>query len=627
MYKRTFVRAASIIGLESIVWLTAPLIFLSLYVRYSVASTAAITPHLLILLLIFLLLGTLRVSLALWVNGHWITRSICALLYATVFLFELLYYPLVLIGINAWGQVISWDLIRSYALQSPALADALGISLSLSLVTLFGFCLAVLGLAWWYVGRMNWPQALATSASKHLRTRALIIALIGVFSVCGLILADVFITPLRDTTEPIVTTFFLNNGVRAFRGFAIDAKGGGKLDRESDAARARYQPNDSASKKNLILIVVDALRPDHLGVYGYARDTTPHLNRIATSPDVKVRLAHGMRAICSESACGLFGIASSRYFHEVSARAFTLQQVLQAHSYDIHMILGGDHTNFYGLRSLYGKVDSFVDGSDSTVKYANSDRWVIDKTKELPDWNGKPTMIQFHLMSAHPLGEREAAFEQFLPTSNYSLTMLGRTIQPEHATNFYDNGVLRTDDVVNQLLQTLAAKKYLENSLVVITGDHGEALGEHGLFSHAKGVREAGIRIPLILLSYGYDPPPISADHVVATSQVDIAPTILREFGMPIPDVWRGMPLQLPFRTDIQYVQQGDEVGLVDARFPPALWKYWIRSRTGQEFAFDLAIDPGEHNNVLRQRNGVAPALVRDWRMRTRQLRPVADGR
>jgi glucan phosphoethanolaminetransferase (alkaline phosphatase superfamily) len=626
MYKSSLADVAKGIGVDAIIWFSAPIIFLFFFVRYSVTSTAAIAPHLLIVLLVFLLFCALRSSLALLLKDEHVARNIAALLYAPGLILQFIYYPLVIIGLNAWGQVISWALIHSYALQAPDLADALGIPLSLTLAALGGCALIIFGVIRWQTGRWDWPRAMVSSARERHAARALGLALAGLMGIPLIMLILVFYFPNRDTSEPIITTFFPKGGVTAFRGFALDAKAGEKFDRENDAARAAYQPNPTASKRNLILIVVDALRPDHMSIYGYGRDTTPHLKNLANASDVNMRLAHGTRAVCSESACGLFAIASSKYFHEVSARPFTIQQALRAHGYEVRMILGGDHTNFYGLRDLYGNVDSYIDGSDPSAKYANGDRWVLAKSAELPEWSGKPTMIQFHLMSAHPLAQREPEFTKFLPTSSYVLTHIGKKVETEHAVNFYDNGVLQADDILHKLLQTLRAKKYLDNALVVITADHGDALGEHGLYTHANGVREAVIRIPLILLSYGYVPPALP-DTRAATSQIDIAPTILSEFGMPLPPVWRGSPLHSAQKAHIQYMQQGDEIGLIDLRHPPAIWKYWFKGRTGQEFAYDVASDPGEHHNAIGFKERVSPELAREWRMRTRQMRMVAEGR
>ncbi len=623
MSKLRHIKFIGKLGVDAAVWFFAPLVFLYFYLRYPIAASSAIAPHLLILLLIFFLVGAIRLSIALFLPNSHVARATIVFSYALAFHLTLIYYPLVIIGLDAWGQVISWDLIWSYARQAPDLADALGISFSLSLLGVLAVFIGFLAMAWWYLRRLDWPQTVVTYARARGQARALIVTLIGIFAITGLSLAGIFLFPNRDTTEPFVTTFFPNDGVRSFRGFGNDAKAGEKLDQENDAARAAYIPNPQADKKNLIIIVVDALRPDHLGLYGYKRDTTPNLSQLAKSPDVNVRIVNGMRASCSESACGLFSLASSKYFHEISARPFTIQQALKAHGYDIRMILGGDHTNFYGLRKLYGEVDSYIDGSDPSAKYANADRWVIEKAGELPSWRGTPTMIQFHLMSAHPLGQREKEFAKFLPATNYSLSITRATLKPENAVNYYDNGVLQTDDVISKLLQTLRAKKYLENSLVVITGDHGEALGEHGQYSHANGLREAAIRIPLIMLSYGHKSTRFAEENL-AVAQVDIAPTIFNEFNMPIPDTWRGSVLQTNQERRVTFLQQGDEMGLIDLRHKPSIWKYWIKNGTGQEYAFDLSNDPNEEDNSI---STVPSSRLGDWRLQTRKIRPVSAAR
>ena len=98
--------------------------------------------------------------------------------------------------------------------------------------------------------------------------------------------------------------------------------------------------------------------------------------------------------------------------------------------------------------------------------------------------------------------------------------------------NFYDNGVVRSDAVIAELLAQLKEKGYLQDALVVITADHGESLGEHGLYHHANSVREEVLRIPLVFIAYGSPLrlPPQVRDFA---SQVDIAPTILKELGLP----------------------------------------------------------------------------------------------
>ena len=112
-------------------------------------------------------------------------------------------------------------------------------------------------------------------------------------------------------------------------------------------------------------------------------------------------------------------------------------------------------------------------------------------------------MLQFHLMSAHILGKRHARWTRYEPSSNYVLPKQREDRKPERIRNFYDNGVTQADAMIHQLFQILGEKKYLDNSLVVITSDHGEALGEHGHDAHVNSVYQQVLRIPLIVISPG----------------------------------------------------------------------------------------------------------------------------
>ena len=278
-----------------------------------------------------------------------------------------------------------------------------------------------------------------------------------------------------------------------------------------------------------------------MGIYGYMRQTTPYLNQLK---DIGViTIVSQVSASCAESACGLMSIASSRFIHLMPETPFTLQQVLKRHGYQIHMILNGDHTNFYNLKNLYGPVDSYFDASMSKKNnyYANDDSIIVDETNQLPDWDRVPVMFQFHLMSAHPMRKHQPKSHKYMPMKNYN-GMTHDYASTEYI-NFYDNGVVQTDATIKRLLQTLESKHYLDDAIVVITADHGEALGEHQLYSHANGVFEEQLKIPLIFISTVPSQTKIKPIKKIV-SQVDIAPSILYELGMNIPQNWTGTPVQ-----------------------------------------------------------------------------------
>ncbi len=156
--------------------------------------------------------------------------------------------------------------------------------------------------------------------------------------------------PAVEASEPVALTFFptlaanliqtrLNQEANAEK-LAIEKSRVEKIDRIEDMERSAYQINPKSDRKNLVIIVVDALRPDHLGIYGYERDTTPNLRALQKSG--MTRQVSGMRSSCAQSRCGLLSLTSSKFVHQLSNRPFTLQQVLKQHGYRIHMILGGD---------------------------------------------------------------------------------------------------------------------------------------------------------------------------------------------------------------------------------------------------------------------------------------------
>jgi hypothetical protein len=281
----------------------------------------------------------------------------------------------------------------------------------------------------------------------------------------------------------------------------------------------------------------------------------------------------------------------------------SLHDVLRRHGYGVHLILGGDHTSFYGLRAAYGQVDSYFDGSMVRGRYVNDDELVLEHVRQLPPWNGRPVLMQFHLMSSHLLGKRDPALAHFTPSRPYAI--LGKGIATDlggplpETDNHYDNGVRQMDDVVRRLVALLTERNYLQDAVLVLTGDHGEMLGEHGEFGHAKGVFEPAMRVPLVFAGFGVDPPALDSESPWLASQLDIAPTLLRALDMPLPRTWAGQPLQghtnarqLPFR-------QGHLVGVYDETEPGRTLKYWRHLRTGEEHVYDVDGDAAESRDLV----------------------------
>jgi glucan phosphoethanolaminetransferase (alkaline phosphatase superfamily) len=594
------------LALDVLVWCCAPAAFLLVYVTRYHAPGESVPAHLRLVFLALLGTALARLVLAVVVRRSAWLRFAATLLVATLLATMVLYYAVVLLGLQYWGRVTTWELFASYALQASQLAEALEISapLVLGLVAL-GYT-ALLAASWAYFGRFDWASHVARHAPRRVVGAALICA-------SGIALAELAVYldwPRSAQGEPVSLTFFSTDGALNLQGHGVDSVSAMQRDELEDAARAAYRPSGDSERKNLILIVVDALRSDHMGVYGYPRETTPVLSRLAR--EGKVRKAGEVRAVCASSACGLLGIAGSKFVHQFSNRPILLYEVLRRHGYRVHMVLSGDHTTFYGLKKAYGELDSYFDArSAGGRKYLNDDQLVLERLATFPQWDGNPVMIQFHLMSAHVLARGSAQSEAAQADGTLSARELH--IRP------YERAIVRADRIIGELLESLERKGYLQRAMVAITSDHGEGFGEHGIWLHARGVYEEMLRIPLLLVSYG-EPPGMPIDRHPLASQVDIAPTLLVELGLPRPSTWAGTPLQESAFREFSYFQQQALVGLFDHRETARVWKYWTNSRTGEEHAYDLRADPGETANAM---GAVDPALARAWRRRVLPGRSV----
>ncbi len=596
---------------EVLLWYSLPAVFLLIYLDASSATMQAVVPHFLVFTAPLGALLLTRLTVSAVCSNAALSRFIASIL-ASAFLGSLLaYYALVFVGLHSWGGVIAWGVIPTCFAQAPHMADAVGIPAILTASLLPIAYTGLVAACWLYLKRFDWTLAAVGRVSVWTG---------GIFVACGFAILAVetyqfCMTPWTAVAEPVSLTLFPQADAQELEGHHMDRLTANNIDALEDAAREAYVPGATGERKNVVLIVVDALRPDHMGVYGYDRDTTPNLNRLAKAGTA--RIVTGMHSSCGDTICGLLSLVSSKYPRRFSFHPFTLQQALRRNGYRIHMVLSGDHTNFYSLKSFYGAVDTFDDGTTAEKQgyFINDDQFLVDHVAAMPDWDGVPAMFQFHVMSTHILRMSETVPGPFQPAKRYLFRSGHDTgpgaIRDQAATNFYDNGVVKTDAIIEALLAKLQRKGYLRNALVVITADHGESLGEHGLFSHTNSVREELLRIPLVLISYGHEPErPV--DVRAFTSQVDIAPTILEECGLPAPGSWSGRALQEPASPDFTFFEQKVYSGLIDHRDPGNVLKYWLDTSTGVEHAFNLSSDPAENTDVLAS----APASRRqDWRL------------
>ena len=382
------------------------------------------------------------------------------------------------------------------------------------------------------------------------------------------------------------------------------------------AAQAVAQTPEK-SVPNVVLITIDTLRADHLGCYGYQQIKTPNIDGLAADG------AHFTRAFTtvpvtlpSHTAMLTGTYPMLNGMHDFSANKLSPQQptlatVLKQSGYVTGAVVASAVLDSrFGLNHGF---DFYYDHFDfSRLEEANLDEMerpgnvVAD---QVLDWLGKNSQKKFfvwmHLYDPH---------YPYRPPEPYSR---------EYADRPYDGEIAFADEQVGRLLRFLKDKGLYQNTVIVLSGDHGESLGEHGEKTHGFFIYNATMRVPLIIHLPGKSATLALEDPV---SLVDLMPTVLQAAGVNIPSQVQGrslLPLLRGEKAERPRAVYGET-------FLPRIHFNWSELR-GAENAkyhfidaphpelYDLSKDPAELRNLFSDKKAVADemraqlvALIRD---------------
>lgn len=596
--------------IEFLFFLSVSVSFCLVYICFFDAPMSVFLPHVLAIFSCWLFLFGIRV--ANWRFGWFLGRSVQRLIGGALFVlpmvFLVFWYCAALFGLASWGRVITWPLVKTYFFQFEHFVAVLGASVSVAVVMGLIFVLGLILLVLKSY-RIDGARMGADFFSKPA-------VFMVFFMTLALGVAQFLAFPINAEKNPreLFSASFFSAQASGIQSHVVSVSP--LVTQAEDLARNTYRASPVLQRRNVILIVGDALRSAHMSVYGYSRRTTPFLKKSAG--EFRAHVFPKVRSVCAESFCGLLGLATSRYLHQIPDRPLSLYEVLRKNNYNVSLVLSGDHTTFYGLKNAYGEVDSYFDGTHQQSRYINDDELLVDYVRSLPVYDGlQPRLFQFHLMSTHGIGLRHSENLKFLPMANYYGWSAGRILKApskravSEAINYYDNGVLQFDRIVESLLGQLSAKGYLENAVIVITGDHGEMLGEKGFFGHQYHTDEEVLDIPLIVLRRGYMGQSFADWPLV--SQVDVAPTILRELNIEPPEVWRGVALQGAAVSRDVYFQQAPSAGLYSVPLRRPIVKYSSDFSTGDE-----SVDILEEGEMSGSSGEYAPFLE-EWRRNVKE--------
>lgn len=385
------------------------------------------------------------------------------------------------------------------------------------------------------------------------------------------------------------------------------------------AAGCRRPPQ----RPSLLIVTIDTLRADHVSAYGYAAPTTPRLDRLAAE-GVLFEQAYAPATVTGPSHATLMtgrpprALGVVRNGYRLPAGAETLAGLLKAGGWSTGAVVSA-----YPLRRHFGLGTGFDTYDDEFL--------VAESSTRGPRWEGRPLGEPYDRRGdattrrAAAWLERHRRGDPFFLWVHYFDPHTPYDAPPEwrltgsggeaSAHPGYDAEIRFADDAVGKLLGVLEARGHARDTLVVVTSDHGEGLGDHGELEHGPLVYEEAVRVPLIMRFPGRLPAGVRWRDPVEI--LDVAPTVLELLGLPPRPGFAGRSLVAAAHgsargaprlvvVQSEYDEAADET-VFGVRQGQA--KY-IETRTGgsarRRELYDLASDPAERKDLSM----VEPARV-----------------
>jgi arylsulfatase A-like enzyme len=301
-------------------------------------------------------------------------------------------------------------------------------------------------------------------------------------------------------------------------------------------ASCRSDVGDAAAPRNILLLSIDTLRADHLGCYGYARDTSPNLDALAARGVLFEQVVSPAPWTMPAHASLLSGVYPRHhgvraFGQPLPARLSTLASALGAAGYRTAAVV-----NFAPLAPL---VESFEESwtvrpgqGDAEAVFEIASRWLAQEPS--------PFFLFLHVYDVHlPHPPRSPFLEP------YDGVVTGGALQVQafrrgelaldaddarHLRDLYDGEIRRLDEKLGRFLEALERDGRLERTLVAVVADHGEEFFEHGSLGHGHSLHPELLRVPLILAGPTL---PRGLRVQAPVSLLDTAPTLLTLVGVP----------------------------------------------------------------------------------------------
>jgi arylsulfatase A-like enzyme len=436
--------------------------------------------------------------------------------------------------------------------------------------------------------------------------------------------------------------------------------------------------------RSAVLIVLDTVRRDHMSLYGYSRRTTPAIERRAAGGlvfDDATSVASWTLPSHASMFTGLWPRTHGAHpfrgdqtqadnnIHPLAPEHVTLAEIARERGYRT----AGLTANHVYMAPRWGVAQGFEEylargprmpGISLDTARALGRAWdprrtvyveapyltAPEMTRAATAWLERNRDVPFFLflnyMDAHI--PNAAPGSQGLPFEDESLLVgtekrewLDRFLgggdmsaaEQRSFVNEYDRELIHLDRWVGVLLDYLERSGLASRTLVVLTADHGEALGEHHLLGHGKDLYAEAVDVPLVVWEPGTAPGRVGRP----VQGLDLFPTILRYLALPIPEGTQGQPLLEADHATVSeeyYATHEMFFGPNRARFDRILRTIrvgghrYFQSSNGEERLFDFTGDPGEVRNLIGGLPDVAAlarARLAGWLQATPEAPPPVE--
>ncbi len=390
---------------------------------------------------------------------------------------------------------------------------------------------------------------------------------------------------------------------------------------------------------NLIIVHADTFRADRLGLYGHDRETTPLLSARGG------RVIRGMQSVAPwtlpSTTSLLTGLEPHRHHlyapnsppgDQLDDAILTMLSGLPAAGWRSYLISGN---NWVSDRTMLSRDFDRSLITDKSYPHNNLQEQVDQAFGWVDADSGAPFLMMLQPMNMHdPYFSPEGAAGTFIDADALPFSTQGDywsqqtdiqaawSVDPTGTTEAvraaYDEEILGVDLAVEQIMGRLAERGLLERTLIVLTADHGETLGDAGLpvFGHGQLLRPELLDVPLVLFH-----PQIRAEEVTcAAMNIDTLPTLFTAIGIPPgvpldqPGLIDGRPLQQGCRdTTRSFLVSGSELTV---GFRTDDWQVYHSCSSGVTMLYDRRTDPGGeapiHTGDLPEWPGLRTQLL-DW--------------